>query len=1058
MTDGCTCCAGELATPVMVTNRPGLDAIAYRVGTHPQFLESMLARLGDELVPGGRPLAALTTRAPDDPALAVLDGCAALADVLTFYQERIANEGYLRCATEDRSVRELGRLVGYEPRPGVAATAFLSYTIDAGARVTVPAGSRVQSVPAPGELPQTFETAEALEGRGEWNTLEVRRTHGRHHEVLAAAADALGPVQVFLTGITTGLTAGDALLVDTGVSQNLFRVVDVTPDPSARRTRVLVQRWRPPARPSAPDEPQVPDGEDVEDLLDRHRDPSVFGVAASGTNARRITERLDEFRTDVALALQGAELHDRLRDQLLPELRGLAPSRPGPLSRWINGLVTELETIVARIDADPGAAAPGRAPAPPATPSPPGATTIGNALTSLATRPSTPPAGPQALDRDATRDFAAGSDAVPGLLAALRPDLRPALYQAWSAAPVTPTSPVRCSALRLRVPLFGSSARPEPPVNGQGVLTDTREWTATESPTTVSLEGTHPTLTAGGWVVVDRPAADPFVEPVVARIVSVRELSRTDYGITARTTLLDLDRPWLDADVEDTEDFAVVRGTTVLTRADEVELTEAPLDPFDHAVGGDEIDLAELYDGLAPGRWIVVSGERTDVRARPVGGSPPGVGPNVPIAGVLGTELTMIAGVRQGFDPAEPGARTRTTLVLATPLAYSYRRDTVQILGNVVKASHGETTTEVLGSGDGSRSHQTFSLTRRPLTHVSAPTDSGVSSTLVVAVDGVRWSEADDLLDLPPTAHRFVARSADDGATSVTFGDGTEGARLPTGNANVTAAYRFGLGEIGNLPADRLTLLTTRPQGVMAVRNPMRASGGADRESGNESRRRIPLGVTALDRVVSVADYADFAMGFAGVGKAAVELLSVQRSRIVHLTVSGSGDAPLDPASDVLMNLRRALARSGDPYQPFQIDVRRLLALVVDARVAIEPDRRWDLVEPEIRATLLARFGFDRRDLAQDVTRGEVVAAVQAVPGVRFVDLDLLDALDEESVRAALTDPGAPGFGGDLRLRHRVVARGARLAGTPPDVVPAELAVLLPDAAASTLRLTEIRS
>ena len=43
--DTCHCCEGLTAqTPVAVENRPGLSAIAYRVGTHSQFKQSMLAR------------------------------------------------------------------------------------------------------------------------------------------------------------------------------------------------------------------------------------------------------------------------------------------------------------------------------------------------------------------------------------------------------------------------------------------------------------------------------------------------------------------------------------------------------------------------------------------------------------------------------------------------------------------------------------------------------------------------------------------------------------------------------------------------------------------------------------------------------------------------------------------------------------------------------------------------------------------------------------------------------------------------------------------------------
>src|SRR5512138_1070220 len=178
----CGCCEGTtVVTPMSILNRPGLDALDYRVGTQGTFLESMKARLAavEVVAPGAdgqtleafRPLEGLTTRNPNDPAIALLDGWAAVGDVLTFYQERIANEGYLRTATERRSVLELARLVGYTLRPGVASTVFLAYTLEDKQLdpVTIEIGARSQSIPAPGQLPQSFETSELLDARAVWN-------------------------------------------------------------------------------------------------------------------------------------------------------------------------------------------------------------------------------------------------------------------------------------------------------------------------------------------------------------------------------------------------------------------------------------------------------------------------------------------------------------------------------------------------------------------------------------------------------------------------------------------------------------------------------------------------------------------------------------------------------------------------------------------------------------------------------------------------------------------------------------------------------------------------
>src|ERR1044072_5188601 len=111
----CGCCEGVSAqTPIALHSRPGLSAIAYRVGTYSTFRETLHAHLSGS----GRPaLNGLTTRDNNDFTIALLDAWAMVGDVLTFYQERIANEAYLRTATERLSVLGLQRLLHYETTP-----------------------------------------------------------------------------------------------------------------------------------------------------------------------------------------------------------------------------------------------------------------------------------------------------------------------------------------------------------------------------------------------------------------------------------------------------------------------------------------------------------------------------------------------------------------------------------------------------------------------------------------------------------------------------------------------------------------------------------------------------------------------------------------------------------------------------------------------------------------------------------------------------------------------------------------------------------------------------
>ncbi len=244
-TTDCGCCAGiDRETPRRIANTAGMSAIAYRVGTWAQFKESMLTRLSSSSTPA---LAGLSTRADDDFTIALCDALAMSLDVLTFYQERIANEHYLRTATERRSMVEMARLIGYQPAPGVAASTYLAFTLhetpgdpaSTPVPIRVPVGTRVQSVPGQDEQPQSFETVAEVEARAEWNSIRAQQTRRWR--------PAHGDTDLYLDGLDTRLKAGHAILIvgedrriDSGSQRWDVRVLAaVEEDRDNGRTRVM---------------------------------------------------------------------------------------------------------------------------------------------------------------------------------------------------------------------------------------------------------------------------------------------------------------------------------------------------------------------------------------------------------------------------------------------------------------------------------------------------------------------------------------------------------------------------------------------------------------------------------------------------------------------------------------------------------------------------------------------------------------------------------------------------------------------------------------------------
>ncbi|MGO9205959.1 MAG: putative baseplate assembly protein [Candidatus Limnocylindrales bacterium] len=1305
MSEPCGCCDGiKPATPKSIANRPGLAALAYRVGTHSSFLETMLARLSTSQVSRptgvysaqGQPilqyystLGGLNTRDPSDFSIALLDAWATVADVLTFYQERIANEGYVRTATERRSIVELARLIGYVPKPGVSASVYLAYTLQNDAVTTIDAGARSQSVPGPGQLPQSFETSDPLDARAVWNDLQPRMS--RPQRVPDTLKDGH---RIFLQGIATKLRPGDPLLVR-ATPDNVYRVCQVKPDAAAGRTTIVVQPWsqapvladtiggvqskidgigkeideflntkppqalvafltsiqkdvltpleaalkssaaaadldaavyravrsltstllgatapdptwtpkaidlwnglsailtdpqvknvhdseqnhkvdpslaapadqehfqhvkaalddlekamsnlqakQPPTSPrdpnnrdmvanfvvalqtaierlriewhgidgaafaatvdsliseftdivrnfpasaiwhgldaikavyleqvhllAAPGNPNVaivqdvldapggistipvlddpgalaekiraaidlnqfdpknmqdnnpavndlidevftaldemvvslqfgPIRSDIRAIIERYQDPSGAGISGRGPKdtdvdtaiAGRAIKALQGALADLDPHVSLATVVSDLQLKLTALRTELSLAQAGGYPRvepWLSSLVSDFDAAVQRAAAALGKDTQGYTAA---FGSP---TNVSNLLQQLLTNPSAPPPDSAHLKRALAQTFSrddkggdrqfATADVSTQILANFDPQLKTSLYPALANVAVSVSSaPVVVQALRAKAAPFGAAA-PMKNVLKDGIIIGSEEWllsSATPPPewNVLTLDAVHDQIVPESWVVIERLDRSGDAALQVHRILSVATVTEANFGLTGKATRLTLDGDWLDAD---DSDLSAYRKATVYAQSETLALAQ---EPYDADVQSDTIELDGLYDGLKSGRWVIVSGERTDIPAT---------------GGVMASELAMIRSVKQDYDPNLSGDKLHSYLGLSVALNYSYKRASVTVHGNVVRATHGETRNEVLGSGSGAQGLQQFALKQPPLTFVSAPNPRGAESTLEVRANNVLWNDVDTLGSLGPLDRDYVTLTDDNDQVSVVFGNGVHGARLPTGQENVTASYRFGIGQVGNVDAGQISLLVTRPLGVKAVINPLPATGGTDRESRDQARRNLPISVTALDRLVSVQDFEDFARTFAGIGKASAQRFASDGAEFVHLTIAGVEDIPIDVNSDLMNNLLRSLQLNGDPLLPVVVALRELLTVVMSAEIRVTDGYLWEDVSDAVRQALLAAFGFDARELGQTLWLSEVYAVIQGVNGVEYVGIKTLGRIPQ---------------------------------------------------------------
>jgi hypothetical protein len=895
----CGCCEGISAeTPSRIWNRPGLSAIAYRVGTHAQFRETLHARLSAS----GQPtLTGFTTRDDDDFSIALLDAWATVGDVLTFYQERIANEAYLRTATERLSVLELARLINYELRPGVAAGTYLAFTIEdapgaagqalavgtsaqiapeALAPITIEVGMKVQSIPGPGEQAQTFETVEAIEARPQWNAFRPRLTQPQ--KITSFLRRAL-----IFQGTTTDIKKGDLLLVFSGGTPTPSpKVVNVTTDDEAKTTRVDFET------PAA-------------DFPSYNRPTGLT------------TGQVNEFAPKTALTVQTTR---RIISETWDE-------------RDLSALLT-------------------------------------------------------------MQNWTANA-----LAANLRKEV---------AAQNLVASP-QVMAYRQKAAVFGYNAPKKPTYKGSPpVPDDPKNWAEweldSEDSRLLYLDRVYEGIIAGSYITVENK-----VQSKTIRVTNVTTLPRTAYGISAKTTLLTLDSSWWDIipltsrstrtrdrrkgrrddsfgldlyinppTLKDFRDVVVHAQSEPLALA-ELPIT-TPLRPAEVTAGG--VTLDGPYLGLFSGQRVILKGEREDLK------------------GVYASETLTLKAVivEAGF----------TVLTFNEQLAYPYVRKTVNINANVAAATHGETVQETLGGGDGSQAFQRFRLRQPPLTYTSSSDPSGTRSTLEVRVNDILWSEVPDFFGHGPDERIYTTQLDDNGNTTIIFGDGNTGARLPTGQENVKATYRKGIGLAGLVKADQLTQLMKRPFGVKGVTNPLAATGAADPEQLEEARRNAPLTVLTLGRIVSLQDYEDFARTFSGIGKALATWTWFGEKRGVFVTIAGPNGAEVREDSQLYQNLLKAMKNSGNPLVPLQVKsyqaglFRLAASLKIDA--AYLPEKVLAQAEQKLRDT----FSFAARAFGQPVYLNEAIAVLQNVAGVVAVNVTALYRSNETPERLEHIVAAAP--------------------------------------------------
>ncbi len=144
---------------------------------------------------------------------------------------------------------------------------------------------------------------------------------------------------------------------------------------------------------------------------------------------------------------------------------------------------------------------------------------------------------------------------------------------------------------------------------------------------------------------------------------------------------------------------------------------------------------------------------------------------------------------------------------------------------------------------------------------------SVIDNSVVVTINGSVWQTVKSFIGASSTDNYVTTSIATDGATVITFGDGTFGALVPI-NSNIDVTYRVGGGSIGNVKTKDISTTiigidtNSVPVQVQVSNQTSEGIGGTDSETLQEAVVNIPRYIRANDRGVTTQDYEALASQF----------------------------------------------------------------------------------------------------------------------------------------------------------------------------------------------------
>lgn len=264
----------------------------------------------------------------------------------------------------------------------------------------------------------------------------------------------------------------------------------------------------------------------------------------------------------------------------------------------------------------------------------------------------------------------------------------------------------------------------------------------------------------------------------------------------------------------------------------------------------------------------------------------------------------------------------------------------------------------------------------------------------------IEWTVLKEPIERYGPNDKVVEVNFFDNSAIFRFGDDVTGA-APKSGSQIEFSYRTGggiRGRIGVNTIDTQRQVAPLPPANAAVsvrfRNISASSGGTDRETVEQAKKRAPRDFSVQGSIVTAGDYAIAASNFAhpvygSVSKAVATLRTGKNANLVELYVLAEGPDGIPTAPNA--GLKAGLETYIGDLNVFTDHVRVLDAkiLPVDVEMNIIIDRNSDasVIKQRVEAAITDFFNVNNWELGEGLYVSNFIEALEIIDGIAYVDL-----------------------------------------------------------------------